>query len=423
MRHGKGLTRTELVRRGLAAGTQLCTMCGLCVAVCPAGAIRLDLSKAEPRIAIGRKCTGCSLCYIVCPGRDIPLKELDKFLFGRERDLKTEALGVSSACYQAHAVDPEIRARGASGGVATALLIYALEKGIISAAAVVAYDKDQPWRARPVLATTRQDIIGAAQSKYVVVPVNAVLSDSEIKPLFGRLGCVGLPCHVHGLRKLQYRFPRHPLSKKLAFTLGIFCGTAQPMSSNETVLKKRFGVKSLDEIKILNYRKGKGLSAYSEVVKSDGEVIRADKYVWITPRSLCAGRCMLCWDWGAELADLSVGDFFGPAASGSEAELGASSLVVRTEVGKRLVAGAVEAGYIKVYPTPVEPLLRSAGFVGKKFGRAATLMACKKMGWPAPDHQYEIEPMTLPDKASLASSMTTEERERFWAERGIHALS
>jgi coenzyme F420 hydrogenase subunit beta len=423
MRPARSLNRTELVRRGLAAGTKLCTMCGLCVAVCPTGNIRLDLSKTDPRIAVGRKCNGCSLCYSVCPGRDIPLKELDEFLFGRERDLKAETLGVSSACYQAHAVDPEIRAQGASGGVATALLIYALEKGIISAAAVVAYDKNQPWRAKPVLATTRRDILGAAQSKYVVVPVNAVLAESEIKPLSGRLGCVGLPCHVHGLRMLQYRFPGHSLSRKLAFTLGIFCGTAQPMSSNESVLKNRFGVKSLDEIKSLSYRKGKGLNTCSEVVKSDGNIIRADKYVWLTPKSLLAGRCMLCWDWGAELADLSVGDFFGPAAPGSEVQLGASSLVVRTEAGKLLVAGAVEAGYIKVFPTPVEPLVRSAGFIGKKLGRAATLMACKKMGWEAPDYQYEIEPMALPDKAGLASSMSTEERERFWAERGIHALS
>lgn len=423
MRPGKGLTRRELVRRGLAAGTGLCTMCGLCVAVCPTGTIRLDLSKIDPRIAIGRKCTGCGMCYTVCPGRDLPLKELDKFLFGRERDLKTETLGVYTACYQAHAVDPEIRARGASGGVATALLIYALEKGIISAAAVVAYDRKKPWRARPVLAKTRQEIVGAAQSKYVVVPVNTVLADSEIKRLSGRLGCVGLPCHVHGLCKLQCRFPGHPLSKKLAFTLGIDCGTAQPMSSNAFVLKRRFGVKSLDEIKSLSYRRGKGLGTYSEVVKTDGEVVRADKYVWLTPKSLLAGRCMLCWDWGAELADLSVGDFFGPAASGSEPELGASSILVRTEVGKRLVQGAVESGYIQVYHTPVEPLLRSAGCIVKKFGRATTLLACSKMGWEAPDHQYEIEPMALQDKAGLASSMTTDERERFWAERGIHALS
>jgi len=48
------------------------------------------------------------------------------------------------------------------------------------------------------------------------------------------------------------------------------------------------------------------------------------------------------------------------------------------------------------------------------------------MGWSAPDYQYEIEPMALPDKAGLASFMPTEERERFWAERterAIHALS
>jgi coenzyme F420 hydrogenase subunit beta len=419
----QGLNKEELIKQGLAVDTGLCTMCGLCVAVCPVGALSLDQSETDPHIVFSDKCNGCGICHQICAGKDVPLIELDRFIFGRERDTKTELFGISRACYQAHATDPEIRERGSSGGVVTALLVYALEHKLISAATAVAFDKQQRWKAIPVLARTREEITDAAQSKNVVVPVNAALAEPAVKELSGPVGCVGLACHVHSLRKLQYRYPGHFLSKKTAFIIGVHCGSAKPMSDNEYVLKTHFGLRSLDEIKSLSYRKGKAADAYGEVVKTNGEVIKAARYVWITPRTLVAPRCLLCWDWGAELSDVSVGDFLGPAASGSEVHLGASTLIVRTQVGEQLVEGAVKEGYLKIYPTPVEPVLRANGLAGKKLGSAIALMAVKKYGLPCPDYQYEIEPMDPMDKASRASGVSVEDRERFWAERGIRAES
>ncbi len=415
--------REEAIRKGLAINTGLCTMCGLCVAVCPTGNLALTQSRADPYIAFGETCNDCGMCRDICPAKDVPLKELDNFLFGRERDFKKELLGITRACYQANATDPEIRSKGTSGGVVTALLVYALEKKLISAANVVVMDKKQPWKAVPVLATTREEIICSSQSKYVIVPVNAGLVDPEIKKLSGTVGCVGLACHVHGLRKLQFGYPDHFLGKKVGFIIGVACATNRPMSVNEYVMKKQFGLKCLDEIKNLSYRKGKAAAAYGEIIKVDGEVLQANKYYkYKYPRHLAAGRCMLCWDWGAELADVSVSDFFGPAAPGSDVHSGASTLMVRTQSGEQLVNGAVEKGYIKVYPTPAEPVLRSSGLMGKKLGRATALMAFKKFGFPCPDYQYEIEPTDLPDKTSLACAVSVEERERFWEKMGIRPM-
>ncbi len=417
------LTKEDIIQKGLAIDSEFCVMCGLCVAICPTGAITLDLSGIEPHLFFGNGCSGCGLCYQVCPGKVVPFKTLDHFVFGRDREPRGDVLGIYRACYQANATDVEIRASGASGGVVSALLTYALEKGRISAASVVAFDQEQPWKAIPRLATTRRGIIGAAKSKYTIVPINAALADPEAKKLPGYLGCVGLACHVHGLRKLQYYYPKHPLSKKIAFVIGVHCGGkgARPMGQNISILKEQLGVNSLDEIRSLSYREGKVPDECVAVVKKNGEVVQVRRGKWAAHPTMF-GRCHLCWDFGAELSDVSVGDFFGPAASGSRVELGASTMLVRTQTGEQLVNEAVEAGYIKKFPTPVEPILHSVGLASKKYGSAFALMVLQKFGLPCPDYEYVIQPMKLRDKLSSFSGVPIQEREQLWAQWGIHAL-
>ncbi len=419
------LTKQDIVQQGLAIDGDFCVMCGLCVAVCPTHAITLDTSGIEPHLSFGDGCTGCGVCSKVCPAKIVPLKTLDEFLFERARDLKVEALGIYRACYQANATDPEIRASGASGGAVSALLAYALETNRISAASEVAFDREQPWKAKPTLATTRQQIIDAANSKYTIVPVNAALAEPEARKLPGSLGCVGLACHVHGLRKLQYFYPKNPLSKKIAFIIGVHCGGsgARPMGQNSRLLRNKLGIDSLDDIKHFTYREGKSPDVYVAATTKNGQVVRTEREKWQDDRSATTRRCHLCWDWGAELSDVSVCDFFGPAASKSKVELGASTLLVRTQKGEQLVKGAVEAGYLKLYPTPVEPLLQSSGLANKKFGSAFALMVLRKFGLPCPDYEYLIEPMKWPNKVGVSGGVPIVERERYWAQHGIQALS
>ncbi|MBI2859176.1 MAG: Coenzyme F420 hydrogenase/dehydrogenase, beta subunit C-terminal domain, partial [Chloroflexi bacterium] len=411
-------------QKGLAIGSELCTLCGLCVAVCPTSALALTASGTEPGVSLVGKCNDCGICYSICAGKDVPLRDLDRFVFGRERKAVREEqlIGIARACYQANAVDSGIRASGASGGAITALLVHALESKRVSAASVVAFDRQHPWKAKAVLATTRQEILDGANSKYVIVPINSVLGGPQVDKLPGQIGCVGLPCQVHSLRKLQYHYPKHRLSKKIAFIIGVHCGTNRRMADVESLFQENLGVKSLDEIRSLSFRKGKSPKVELEIVKTSGEIANAKKHGWQT-RKTVAGRCMLCLDWGAELSDVSVGDFFGPAASNSDVHLGASTVVVRTEVGEQLVRAAVDAGYLRAYPTPVEPLMRSAGLAQKKLGCACAVTAFARHGRPCPDYQYEIEPMRPLDKAGVSSGMPIEEREQFWAQMGVKALS
>ncbi|MBI2859025.1 MAG: Coenzyme F420 hydrogenase/dehydrogenase, beta subunit C-terminal domain [Chloroflexi bacterium] len=420
----QGLSKESLITNGLALDTGLCTMCGLCVALCPSSALTLVGAPLDPTIGITGHRSGCGLCYSICPGRKVPLRELDRFVFGMERAdrIEEKLLGIMQSCYQGNATDPEIRASGASGGVVTALLAYALAHGLVSVATGVAFDKNEPWHARPVLARDRQQVIASANSKYVIVPMNAILTRSNIRGTGGQVGCVGLACHVQALRMLQWRYPGHYLSCKISFIIGVHCGSNWPMTEVELAVKGQLGVSSLEEVGRLTYRKGKSPEVCVEVAKRNGETGRMNKHSWHKSVSV-ARRCRLCLDWGAELSDVSVGDFFGPAAKSSDVHLGASTVIVRTDAGKRLVEGAVEAGCVALYPTPIEPVLRSAGLNSKKFGCASALEAFRKYGWPCPAYQYAVEPLRFPEPASLSSGLSIEKREQYWEQIGVIPLA
>jgi coenzyme F420 hydrogenase subunit beta len=77
------------------------------------------------------KCTECGLCFEVCPGHSVDFKQLDQESFGKQPE--DVLLGnYLNCCYIGHATDYDIRYNGSSGGLVTALLIFALERGLLT---------------------------------------------------------------------------------------------------------------------------------------------------------------------------------------------------------------------------------------------------------------------------------------------------
>ncbi len=415
------LTKEKVIEKGLCIDDGLCTMCGLCVGVCPTKNINVVFQENEPELSFGDHCNDCGLCYRVCPGKDVPLRDLDRFVFGKERDPSRDLFGVFTGCYQAHAVDPEIRATGAGGGTVSALLIYALEKGLIEGAAVAQMDEEVPWRIKPVLAKNRQEVLAGSGTKPIIVPLNSALRDASL--ISGNLGGVGLACHVQGLRKLQQRFPNSHLSKRIPFIIGISCGGNGPYRRIAYYLKEWCNI-DLDDIRSLRYRTSSH-PWHTEVVKKNGEVLRLDFYMHNTSL-FQRERCSLCVDWAADLADVSVGDFWGLAAEGSEVHRGANTLLVRTKVGDDLVRGAVKDGYIKIYPTSAGPLALSGGFRHKKHFNLHKFVQFRKYGWPTPDYQYPVAVIPPIDRRgapyNFTSKLPVDERQRILAKRGTATL-
>jgi coenzyme F420 hydrogenase subunit beta len=179
----------------------LCTDCGTCAAVCPTRAIGMNYETEEPEL-VGQCAPHCSICSDTCAGKDIDIPGLNRVSFGRDASPDEALLGVTQGYLKAYAADSAVRDAGAAGGVVSALLIYALEANIIDGAIVTGMSETQPWRVVPGIATTREEVLATAQSRYAIVPTNAIIKEALGRGL-KRLGAVGLPCHIHGLRKIQ----------------------------------------------------------------------------------------------------------------------------------------------------------------------------------------------------------------------------
>lgn len=361
----------------------LCTCCGTCVGVCPTGAIQFDFDIEEP--VLKGSCIPCGICYATCPGEDIPLPELEKEFLSEARTPANELLGVSKAFLKGFAKDPEVRKIGASGGLTTALLIYAIDQRMIDGAIVTTMNPQKPWRAMPTFVRTRAEVIEAAQSKYTLCPNNIVLKDING---VNRLAVVGLPCHIHGIRKLQSHKVLSKLFEKIIFTLGIFCGSNRSYKATEHIIREYSDI-GFEEIERFEYRGGSD----SQDVKI---LTRDKKEITITPterrtifQATTKDRCRMCCDWTAELADLSLGDIFDPQRSSRKIP-NWNSVIVRTEKGLSLIEEAQKADVIETSLLEERSFYGNVGFELKKHGAVYNLKERRRYGWPVPNYHYEF---------------------------------
>ena len=181
---------------------ELCTGCGTCVGICPLSAVAIVKNNSKgiylPQLD-NERCNQCGICLDACPGHSVDFQQLNLDIFGKEPE--DILLGNYLNCYVGHATDYEIRYNSASGGLVTALLIFALEEGLIDGALVTKMSEQNPLEPQPFIARTKEQIISAAKSKYCPVPANIALK--EILKEDGKFAVVGLPCHVHGIRKAE----------------------------------------------------------------------------------------------------------------------------------------------------------------------------------------------------------------------------
>jgi len=83
----------------------------------------------------------CGLCYAYCPRTFLDMGEIEAKIFGRIRS-QEEALGIFKKAVAAQAASKTGSAQ--DGGVATALLVHALQTGVIDCAIVTG--RDEEWR-------------------------------------------------------------------------------------------------------------------------------------------------------------------------------------------------------------------------------------------------------------------------------------
>ena len=311
----------------------LCTGCGTCISICPSLAIELTKNDAKgiyiPKLN-KEKCNNCEICYKICPGHSIDFKEMHLEIFGKEP--YDPLLGNYLNCYTGHATDYNIRYNSASGGLVTQLLIFALEEGIIDGALVTRMSKENPLEPEPFIARTKEEIIEASKSKYCPVPANIALKEILESKEGEKFAVVGLPCHIHGIRKAE--LINEKLKEGIVLHVGIFCvHTINFLGIKFLLQRLEIGI---NNIKKIDYR-GEGWPGSMSIELKNGSkmFIPLSKYYDGRFGSFIPTRCTLCGDHACELADISFGDAWLPEFADDKA--GKSIIISRSKVAEEIL--------------------------------------------------------------------------------------
>jgi coenzyme F420 hydrogenase subunit beta len=324
---------------------RLCTACGTCISACPVDALAW---RGDETIVFDRStCVDCGICYAVCPP-EYPLGAAWPAPDQHGQATRPDPLvGSYTSLSRAYAVDPAVREAGSAGGVVTSLLLSALKQGFVDGALVVTANPDDPTRPYVGMARTQEAIRAAAQSKYCLTPVNALLD--TVRREEGRIAVVALPCQAHGLRLAQGL--NLAITRKVALVIGIFCGFSVKYEGTSYLLRK-LGMRP-DQVMRLEYRGGPWPGGF-RVITRDGRVGFIPKHHYTYVHLMYAPEgCWYCPDLTAEFADLSVGDYWVGNARGY------SMVIGRTAAGEELIKRAEEQGEIIAEAIPYDDVLAS----------------------------------------------------------------
>jgi coenzyme F420 hydrogenase subunit beta len=318
----------EVIRKGV------CSKCGACLFFCSAGKWNALTVGAEgfPCYVDEGKCLKCGMCYLICP----LTRDLDAEV--RRRSEWRPPIGVYQTITSARATEESILRAAVDGGAVTALLLYMLDNYIIQGAIVSR--KTAAFSSRPLIATTREELISAAGFHFAGSSHPGGPDDeyttylsvlSAVKDLEGKhLSCVamvGTPCQVRTVRKMQC-LGLAP-ANVVGYTIGLLCmGNLSFDAPGRKRLEDRLHV-DLAHVDRLHCKDDLGISL------RDGTTVHVpfeEVDEWVRP------ACLACTEFANDYADIAVGGLGSPD--------GYTTALIRTEKGNRVFSGALRQGYV-----------------------------------------------------------------------------
>ncbi len=369
------------------AEAQLCTGCGACASVSPDEIEMIDVldhgrrprfthagGPSDPRSEQAMKvCPGIELKHTFDPSNPALIREL------------IPGWGPVLELWEGYASDPAIRKAGSSGGAASALSIFSIEKKNFHGLLHIAARKDVPYLNHTVMSTSRDEIFEHTGSRYA--PASPCDSLHLIENAPSECVLVGKPCDIAAADKARKILPE--LDKKLGLTIAVFCA-GTPSTKGTLLMLEKMGFSDPSQVTSVRYR-GNG---WPGMAVGTGEVNGTPKSTELTYKDSWGAilqkhrqwRCYICPDHTGEFADIAVGDpWYHDAVPDDPNEPGRSLVVVRTERGRKLLQEAMAAGYLtlervqaNILPASQPNLLRTRGSVW------ARLITLRLLGAPTP---------------------------------------
>lgn len=241
--------------------------------------------------------------------------------------------------WEAWANDFEIRYRGSSGGVLTALARWISEQSPGSVTLGAAGDRQFPTHSAPTTIRTRDEALRAAGSRYAPVAVLPALADGDKNVAAATVK----PCEASALRAFSDVSGIAP-----PVILSFFCaGTPSQLTTDRLI-----GQLGLDPNKVREVRyRGNGWPGGFAATDGSTTVRETYEVSWMQHfgRAIQA-RCKICVDGTGEHADIAVGDYWTADERGIpifDEKDGRSVVIARTNRGLELVRAAIDAGAIQ----------------------------------------------------------------------------
>lgn len=261
-------------------------------------------------------------------------------------------IGHFSGSYFAYAGEEAIRLQAASGGVATALLVWALAERLIDGALVCrSVVHEGQVRAEFFIAEDKPALLSAQGSKYMAVDF---VRDGLplVRGYTGKLALSLLPCDTSALRRAMAQ--DESLAAKIGLVITLFCGHNSEPELTDLVVRRL----APQGARLSNFRYRQGhwrgrLHAEFE----DGQSVEKPFSFFSDYQNLyffCQRKCHVCYDHSGYGGDISVGDIW--SARMKNEPIKYSAVIVRTDAGKTAFGGALNAGALIAREEPIEAL-------------------------------------------------------------------
>lgn len=332
---------TEVITSGL------CTGCAGCVIACPHDVIgyehapgaykpfHLEDELGPDNCLHGEK--GCTSCTRACPRFRAWEPSADEHLFARVRK-PDEAAGIHQDVLLTRASDDMVHKMGQDGGLVSAVLIWALEQGYIDAALTSFVDDgdgDGGWSARPGVASTKDEVLQAAGSRYTY-SANTLAMDEALERGFSKLALVGMSCQS-SVPPVMWSRRIGKVAKPIVFNIGLLCSKSFDDSIFEELFWTKYGLAKSEMVKM-------NIKGVFQIWMRDGsyhEINLKECHAWTRE------GCTFCPDFAAEHADISTGGI------GKDNDW--TLTIVRTDLGREVISRMIDDGSIIARPGDEDP--------------------------------------------------------------------
>ncbi len=323
----------------------LCTGCAGCVIACPHDVIgyrhepgaykpfHLEDELGPGDCGHGQK--GCTSCTRACPRFRDWETAADEHLFGRQRR-PDEMAGIYRDILLVRAVDDGVYENGQDGGLVSAILIWCLDNGIIDGALVSMLEGDAGgWKAVPGVATNRDEVLGAAGSRYTY-SANTIAYDAAMERGCESLALVGMSCQT-SVAPVMWNRRVGKVSKPIKLNIGLLCSKSFDDALFDELFWTKYRLRKEDIVKM-------NIKGVFQVWMRNGdyhEIPLKECHAWTRE------GCNYCPDFAAEHADISTGGI------GNETDW--TLTVVRTELGRAIIDAMLADGVIRSRPGDDDP--------------------------------------------------------------------